>query len=85
MDLVQKRGSNMPASEIVIRDGGISERVMSDVLADDIEHCVGRYEWRNKVGGDRLLKKNDTKPNLRMVSIVGMNEHEEWMERNEWW
>jgi len=44
MDLVQKRGSNMPASEIVIRDGGISERVMSDVLADDIEHCVGRYE-----------------------------------------
>ena len=30
-DLVQKSGHNMAASEIVIRDGGISERVMSDV------------------------------------------------------
>jgi hypothetical protein len=29
--LVQKSGHNMAASEIVIRDGGISERVMSDV------------------------------------------------------
>jgi hypothetical protein len=30
-DLVQKSGCNMAASEIVIRDGGISERGMSDV------------------------------------------------------
>ena len=31
MDLVQKTGSNMAASEISIRDRGISVRVMSDV------------------------------------------------------
>ena len=28
-------------------------------------------------GGDRLLKKNSTKPNLRMVSIAGIKQHEE--------
>jgi len=32
------------------------------VVADDIEHWVGGYEGRNEGGGDRLLKKNDTKP-----------------------
>ena len=32
---------------------------------------------RNEAGGDRLLKKNNTKPNLRMMSIVRMNMHEE--------
>ena len=30
-DLVHKSGHNLAASEIVIRDGGISERVMSHV------------------------------------------------------
>jgi len=30
------------------------------------------------------IKKKDTKPNLRLVSIVGMNQHEELMERSEW-
>ena len=32
------------------------------------------------MGGDRLLKQNNTKRNLRMVSIVGMNQHEDWMD-----
>jgi hypothetical protein len=32
---------------------------------------------RNEAGGDRLLKKNNTKSNLTMMSIVGMNLHEE--------
>ena len=30
-DLVQKKGCNTATSEIVIRDGGISERVMNGV------------------------------------------------------
>jgi hypothetical protein len=72
----------MAASEIVIRDGGISERVMSDVreVTCSRQHRAlgfGGYDGRNEGGGDRLLKKNNTKPNLRMVSIVGMSKHEE--------
>jgi len=31
----------------------------------------------NEGDGDRLLKKKSTKPNLRMVSIAGMKQHEE--------
>jgi hypothetical protein len=55
---VQKSGCNMAASEIVIRDGGISERVMSDVREVTCSrHWVGGYERRNEGGGDRLLKK----------------------------
>jgi len=38
-DLLQKSGSNMAASEILIRDRGISVRVMSDVEADNTELC----------------------------------------------
>ena len=33
------------------------------------------YEWKG-ASGDRLLKKNSTKPNLRMMSIAGMKQHE---------
>jgi hypothetical protein len=29
------------------------------------------------MNGDRLLKKNSPKSNLRMVSVAGMKEHEE--------
>jgi len=42
-----------------------------------------KNEWKG-ASGDRLLKKNDTKPNVRMVSIVGMNHHEELIDRSEW-
>jgi len=34
-----------------------------------------KNEWKG-ASGDTLLQ-NDTKPNLRMMSIVGMNQHEE--------
>jgi len=40
--LLQKIGSNMAASEILIRGRSISVRVMSDVEADNIEQCDGR-------------------------------------------
>jgi hypothetical protein len=35
-----------------------------------------KNEWKGGIG-DRLLKKNSPKSNLRMVSIAGMKEHEE--------
>ena len=38
-NLVQKTGCNMASSEILIRDRGISVRVMSDVEADNTELC----------------------------------------------
>ena len=38
-ELVQKTDCNMAASEILIRDRGISVRAMSDVEADNIEQC----------------------------------------------
>jgi hypothetical protein len=42
-----------------------------------------RKEWK-RGSGDRLLKKNNSKSNLKMMSFVGMNLHEERMEKREW-
>jgi hypothetical protein len=41
MDLVQKTYSNMAASEKLIRDGSISVREGSDLVADNIEQVDG--------------------------------------------
>jgi len=43
--LVQKSGHNMAASEIVICDGGISERVMSDVWEVTCSRRHGALRW----------------------------------------